>query len=177
MNLILIGFKHCGKTSVGQALARRLNQPFIDTDLLIERAYNDKHAIYLSKQNIYHEKGAAYFRALEKQVITDLNKREQGVIATGGGAILDKGSVAHLKTLGPLIYLYASLETLLPRLNTQEIPAILDAHAPEQSFKALYEQREPHYKQAADRTLSTEHKSIATIADELLLMLRNTHGF
>lgn len=178
MRIVLIGFKNCGKTSVGKLIAEKTNTKFIDTDDLIELEcrYDAQEKKPLSVRQIYHDKGQLFFRDLEKKMISRLDRGQDNIIATGGGSILDHDNVAHLKTLGPLIYLYASFPTLLTRLRSQPVPAFLDADQPEKHLAALYEQRSHLYKAAADIEISTEEKSLLTVAEEIINLARGRHG-
>jgi shikimate kinase len=72
MNLILIGFKSCGKSSVGKLLAQKLNVLFTDTDQLIEQTYFQNTNEPLNASEIYQQEGKAYFRDLEQNIISDL---------------------------------------------------------------------------------------------------------
>lgn len=177
MNIILIGFKNCGKTSIGQTVANQTQASFIDTDNRIEQYYNKKEKTALTRREIYLNKGGRYFRYLEKKIITQLDPSlNKNIIATGGGSILDKSNAAHLKKLGTVIYLYASLETLLIRLRSHTIPAFLNTDQPEKHFSDIYNQRELLYKNIADIELSTDNKSIGAISKEIILFMRGMHN-
>lgn len=172
MNIVLIGFKNSGKTSVGQMIAEKLQKTFIDTDRLIEKNYPNQGNKLLSTCEIYQHNGRDYFRALEKEVITSLDIHES-IIATGGGSILDPSNVIHLKKLGRLIYLQSSFETLLARLQSRPIPAFLEAQRPEENFAEVYKARKNVYRHAADHTISTEHKSISDISEEIIALVED----
>jgi shikimate kinase len=138
-NIILIGFKSCGKTTYGQKLAKEMGFHFIDTDVLIS---NNCHDLY--------ETDPFAFRRLEKQVIAALLEFHSCVIATGGGAILDSNNVAVLKRLGKIIYLRVEKEIIKKRLFEGELPAFLDPHDPEGSFEKMYTESAPLYEQIAN---------------------------
>lgn len=172
MNIVLIGFKNAGKTSIGKLLAEKLNKPFIDTDSLIEQSHYLTNNIFLTARNIYQDKGGKHFRDIEKTVILTLNNIGDSIIATGGGTILDNDNVAQLKKEGELIYLSASFDTLLTRLKSQLSPAFLDQNQLEISFANLYKQRKNIYKKIADIEIDTDNKSILTLADEIIFLMR-----
>lgn len=174
MSIVLIGFQNCGKTSVGQLIAKKLNQVFIDTDRLIEQ-YDIAHAqTELSVRDIYQQKGEDYFRAVEKKVITNLADRQHAIIATGGGSILDADNVTRLKKQGSIIYLSAPFEVLLKRIQLSSVPAFLDASQMEKTFLEHFNQRKMRYASAADREIFTENKSIHDIAEEIIFNERCT---
>lgn len=168
-SLSLIGFKHCGKSSVAQALAQQTGMQYLDTDRLIEQ----RHPLKLSVRAIYQQQGEAVFRALEKAVIHSLSGHQQ-VIATGGGSLLDPTNSVHLKSLGPCVYLATPYEVLLQRLKQQALPAYLSQDALEQDFFQLYQQRKVGYEQAADLTILTADQSFYTIAERIIFELRLT---
>jgi shikimate kinase len=174
MNIVLIGFKNCGKTSIGQWISKKTRTTFIDTDHIMEQRYKEKEKTLLTTREIYQNKGEEYFRDLEKMIIANLDNIHNSVIATGGGSVLDKDNVTYLKKRGKLIYLYTSLETLLLRLQSQPIPAFLDTKQPEKNFKDIYNQRKNLYKKTADIEISTENKSIADISEEIILLMRHS---
>jgi shikimate kinase len=171
-NIVLIGFKNSGKTSVGQLISEKTKKTFIDTDRLIEKNYAIQENRLLTTREIYQNKGEPYFRDLEKKIIARLDGTHNSVIATGGGSILEHDNVIHLKKQGPCIYLYASFETLRIRLATQAIPAFLDSRN-EKNFHALYQHREPIYKKTADIQISTENKSMTEVCEEIILLMRD----
>ena len=139
MNLILCGFKNCGKTTLGRKLSSEKGYAFIDTDYLIEAHYDHKFNI----PEIYDQYGEIEFRRIEKKVIHSLRNIKNTVIATGGGSVLDPENVAHLKKLGKLIYLKTDKEILKQRLNNR-IPKFL------KNFDAVYDERITLYEKIAD---------------------------
>jgi shikimate kinase len=160
MNLVLIGFKACGKTS----LAKALDEFYIDTDDLIQNQHLINTGQQLSCATIYRSQGEKYFRALEKTVIAELDKKPSlhRVIATGGGSVFDATNVENLQKHGKLIYLYTPSEIIFARFST--LPAYLNSYA---EFLELYTKRDIVYQQIADRVITTTNKSIAELALEL----------
>ena len=77
MNVILIGFKASGKTTLGKALARLLNRPFIDTDRLLEQRYQEKTGTRQSFRQIFSLLGDEGFRALESEVLANLSDKKE----------------------------------------------------------------------------------------------------
>src|SRR5207302_1037919 len=120
VNLILFGFKASGKTYFGKKLANQLNCPFIDTD---EELLGKFHSCSISQ--LYKTLGKKNFRHEEEKMIFSLHTQKQSVIALGGGgAILNKNIVPFLQTLGDLIYLKTSFETVKERILKQDpLPA------------------------------------------------------
>ena len=114
MNWILCGFKGCGKSFFGA----RLSLPFLDLDRLIEERER------LCVRDIVLQKGEAYFRKLEKETALSLEV-EGHVIAVGGGTLLDPISQAHLRSLGPLIYLKCPKQILKKRILIPPLPTFI----------------------------------------------------
>ncbi|MBS0656535.1 MAG: AAA family ATPase, partial [Verrucomicrobia bacterium] len=99
-NVVLYGFKGCGKSYFGKLLAKESGYTFIDTDQLIEELHGDG-----SCRDIALKQGEPFFRELERRVIASLPQAENRVIAVGGGAVLDAQTTAKLRQLGTLVYL------------------------------------------------------------------------
>jgi len=109
-NIILIGYKASGKSTLGKKLADYLNYQFVDTDTLFFEMYG----VY---PHIYYEKcGEIKFRDEEKNVLFKMNSSSLNVIATGGGVVENLSNIDHLKTLGKLIYLSVDFNTVKARL-------------------------------------------------------------
>jgi shikimate kinase len=106
-NLILIGFKAAGKTTLGQKVASALSRPFIDTDDLFEEL----------PSILYRKIGDELFRALEKKHLHTLQHLKGYVIATGGGTPLDSDNRAVLASLGTIVHLETPKEVILQRLG------------------------------------------------------------
>lgn len=160
MNLILFGFKGCGKTHFGKLLASHLQRPFIDTDDLVLTLYEKEKGERLSQSQLYLELGPMLFRALEKQAIFSLSSIQNSIIALGGGAILDPDTATFLQKLGALIYLKASPKTLRTRMKQAidlgKMPAIFDAPEWEASFWKLIQERTPLYEAIPSRFIDTD---------------------
>lgn len=168
-SLILIGFKACGKTSVGRLLAEKCQAQFIDTDRVLEAYYglDDEASKGMTCAQIYHALGAQRFRSLEKKVIAGLQLQENSIIATGGGVVLDPENRALLHQLGLVIYLSASYATLLLRLKAGPKPTFMQGDL-DTEFQALYDSRETLYRKSADEVWDTENHSVIEIVEQIL---------
>jgi len=123
--LVLIGFKSCGKTTVGLLVAEYLQVPFTDLDDLVEARYRQTQQQARSCREIYQAHGEGWFRALESRVLADVAAVGDVVLATGGGAPLAAQNQAHLREIGMIVYLKASPATLWPRYEQEGMPAFL----------------------------------------------------
>ena len=172
-NIILIGFKSCGKTSVGAVLAQQLCVPFIDTDDLIVQRHFVNTGIGLNTADIYRIRRDVYFRDVEKQVMRDMDTvQTTHVIATGGGSIVDAENRRCLKELGLIVHLSLSLGHLKTRIQAQPTSAIFEDDPGETRFMDLYTQRLPLYQQLADIEFNTEDKSVAEVAAGLFSVIQ-----
>ena len=165
-NLILIGYRACGKTAVGAQLARRLNRPFVDLDqVLVEEAGQ-------SIADIVARFGWQEFRRREKELVARYGKKKGLVLAPGGGAVLDPDNITALKEHGLIIWLTADPDTIQKRLaqdraTADNRPSLTGADTLREVERVLKE-REPLYRQAAQITIDTSHQSIDTTANQIL---------
>ena len=113
-NIILIGMPSCGKSTVGVLLAKNLGYRFIDTDLAIQ----EHHGKLLHE--IIAERGIEGFLQLENEVCAAL-EASRTVISTGGSAVYGKEAMAHLKSIGTVIYLKISYETLAAETTVEQL--------------------------------------------------------
>ncbi|MGQ9426730.1 shikimate kinase [Gilvimarinus sp. F26214L] len=137
----LVGMPGAGKSTLGVLLAKSAMKDFVDTDVLIQVRANQ------SLQSIVDHSGYLMLRELEEQVLLDLDLRNH-VIATGGSAVYSEKGMAHLRTMGPLVYLKVSLEELKGRIK--DLPKRGIAAIPGQTLDGLYRERCPLYEAAAD---------------------------
>ncbi|EST59618.1 shikimate kinase [Proteus hauseri ZMd44] len=144
--IYLIGPRGAGKTTVGKALSLTLNYRFIDTDDWITQKYQQTISLMVQ------DKGWDFFRQIESEALIQVSQPNQ-VISTGGGMILAEQNRAYMKSSGVIIYLQASLETLVERLSQDPN----EAQRPSLTGKTLVSEmndvlakREPLYLQCAD---------------------------
>lgn len=165
MNIILIGYRGSGKTSVGRELARLLERPLFDSDRMVF-AKTGK-----TVREIVEAGGWPAFREAEKAVIAELSALDQAVIALGGGAVMDPENVAALRERGIFVWLRAEPETLARRIRGDENgqaqrPALTGVGTLEEIGQVLAE-RLPVYRNVADRAVDTAGKHPAGIAAEI----------
>jgi len=111
LRVYVTGFMGSGKSTIGPLLASALGRRFIDLDAAIEE--KEKTAI----PRIFTEKGEPAFRALERRELLLLSAQSGIVVATGGGALTDPGSLDIVRQSGILVYLEVSVDTLVGRLR------------------------------------------------------------
>ncbi|HUK23959.1 MAG TPA: shikimate kinase [Terriglobales bacterium] len=160
--MFLVGFMGAGKSSVGQALARRLGWPFEDLDQRI--VTGEKRSI----EEIFRESGEAAFRQAEHKALAEL-VAELGsgprVVALGGGTMVQPGNAALLEQAkAHLVFLDAPVEELFRRCQQEAVERPLGKDADQ--FSRLYQDRRPHYGKAAAR-IETSGKTIEAVAAEI----------
>mgnify|MGYP001023253498 CR=1 FL=1 len=165
-NIVLIGFMGTGKTSVGKLLAQRLAWPFVDTDQLIEQE------VGLPVKEIFRSKGETFFRTKESEIIARVSGYTDSVIATGGGAVINRANFNRLKSNSVVIALTASGEIILARTagNKADRP-LLAKKKSAASVEELLAARREHYR-LADFTIDTSKMSPWQVAEEIIALLR-----
>ena len=150
--LLLVGFMGAGKTTIGQEIARQHQANFIDCDSEIERRAGQ------TIPEIFASQGEAGFRALETQVLADL-QTFKGVVATGGGVIERPENRAILQaSSATIIYLHGNLESTISRLlNEGQRPLLQEKSTA--AFFQLWQLRDPLYRSVAHVTVETVGKT------------------
>ncbi len=110
MNTVLIGYRCCGKSTVGKLLADIMSCDFVDTDKVIEHQYK----VPVSK--IVADKGWPFFRQAETRVLEEIMPKKNQVIATGGGIVLAEKNQALIRNFGCVVWLFADVKTIVQRL-------------------------------------------------------------
>jgi shikimate kinase len=159
--IFLVGFMGAGKTTVGQALAKRLNCEFFDLDQLIEARVGKPIS------QIFAEMGEAGFRQLESEAILECRSEKRAVIALGGGAYVSEENRNTLRSIGKTVWLDCPLEICLQRIRGDHSRPLLDD---ETQMRTLLDQRRPAYAQA-DRTMRTGDSSPDHLAKEIARMV------
>lgn len=168
--IILIGYRACGKTSVAKILGQRLGWTVYDSDVLVEKHSGKSIAA------LFSEEGEPAFRDLEAKAIASLlAQNEPLILATGGGAPLHPATRREFKRGGIVVWLKASAETILARMNADASnhsrrPQLTDLK-PLEEIKTLLEERSPIYSRTATLALDTETKTPDELAREILTVL------
>ncbi len=175
MNIILIGFKGCGKTLIGKTIAAKLKREFYDTDSIIESIYAEETKSYLSFREIYKKHGSEYFRNLEKKALERAMRVKNSVISLGGGTIFSDFGF-RISDFGFVVYLHVEPDILYERIIKNSIPAFFDSLNPKQSFDKLYAERLPLYKRLADIVIDNSRDAKETIKNVLLELNKKNGG-
>lgn len=156
--LYLVGFMGAGKTTVGRALAARLDWRFEDIDEHIERAEGR------DVSTIFRQSGEPYFRARERQALVDLLATRGVVVATGGGTMVDPANRALMSRDGAVAWLDAPFDVVAGR-----VPA--DGRRPlaanRVEMERLYNERRAAYAQAHAR-FDVSRVSVDEVVDHVV---------
>jgi shikimate kinase len=166
MNIVLIGYRGTGKSSVGKLLAQRSGRTLVSTDAEVVRRAGR------SIPEIVTQHGWDHFRDLESAVCRDLAGRDHLIIDTGGGAVLRPENAACLKSNGMLFWLTAEVPTISRRIggDTQR-PSLTGAKSFVDEIEEVLRERTPKYRTAADHVIATDHKTVGEIADAIQAVL------
>jgi shikimate kinase/3-dehydroquinate synthase len=151
-----------GKTTIGRALAKKLNKTFIDSDHEIEARTG------VSISVIFEIEGEASFRQRETDAIRDICQQENIVLATGGGAILNAQSRQLLHSTGTVIYLCAGINSILHRTRNDKKRPLLQTENPRKKLEELEKIRDPLYREIAHIVLETVHPQMQTLVQVIL---------
>lgn len=163
-NLVLTGFMGSGKTSVGVKLSYRLRIPVEDTDKLIERREG------CSVSDIFRDKGEAYFRQTETELLRELAASDTvRIYSVGGGTPVRKANRELLKKLGLVVYLRVRPETVYERLKGDDTRPLLQCADPLGKIRELMQERKAAYEEAADMILDVDAMTLEQIQDSILM--------
>lgn len=164
--LTLVGYRACGKSTVGRLAAARLGWPFVDADSVVEAA------IGMPIRRYFAEQGETAFRDAEQAALERLLAGDAClVLATGGGAVLREANRRLLSGRGGVVaYLHAPAEVLQARLRHSAggRPSLTGAGVADE-VPALLAQRDPLYREVAPRLVDATRPA-ARVADELCLL-------
>lgn len=161
-SLFLIGFMGAGKSSVAAALGKALKREVLEMDQCISEQEK------MSIPEIFAQKGEAYFRQCETQLLRDCANREPQVISCGGGVPMRQENVEAMRACGTVVLLTARPEVILERVKDDHNRPLLEGHKDVPYISGLMEQRRPHYEAAADLTVDTSDLTIQEVCREIL---------
>lgn len=161
--IVLVGFMGSGKSSVGKELSKRLGIKLLDSDTCIEM--QEKKSI----NDIFNDEGEESFRDMESDFLRKLSLSDENfILSTGGGMPCFNDNAKLIKEVGVSVYLMASPDSILERLNNDTSRPLLKEGNKLEKIKSLLSKREDFYKNAADIVIKTDGKSVEEIADEIL---------
>lgn len=164
-SIILVGPMGAGKSTIGRLLAKELRLPFKDSDKEIELRAG------ANIPWIFDVEGEQGFREREQAAIAELTQLE-GVLATGGGAVLRKENRDALRAGGLVVYLHTSVAQQIGRTARDRNRPLLRAADPSQVLADLMAQRDPLYREIADLIIETDERPPRMVVQEILAKLQ-----
>ncbi|MGW2818698.1 shikimate kinase [Streptomyces sp. NPDC001415] len=158
--VVLVGPMGSGKSTVGALLAERLGVPYRDTDADIVAA--EGRAI----SDIFIEDGEPHFRALERAAVRAALAEHTGVLALGGGAILDADTRALLAP-HPVVYLSMDVEEAVKRVGLNTARPLLAVN-PRRQWRELMDARRHLYTEVARAVVATDERTPEEVAQAVL---------
>jgi shikimate kinase len=167
MNIVLIGMRGSGKTTVGSILARKLGRELVEMDELIARRAG------MSIPEIVAKHSWTKFRDIEAELTPAVSRRNNAIISAGGGVVTRKNNIKELKKSGVLVWLNASVDSLLERIGQDPgRPPFVNGRSQRDDMALTLAEREPLYRKAADFIVETERKTPEVVAEEIIGLLR-----
>ena len=161
----LVGLPGSGKSTVGRQLARRLGLSFTDSDHVIEQRLG------CSIREFFEREGEQPFRDIEESVLGELASAGAGVLATGGGAVLRPANRQRLRDAGHVLYLRSTPEEVFRRVRHDGNRPLLQVKDPLTRLRALHDERDPLYREAAHFVIETGRPSVPTLVNMILMQL------
>ncbi len=170
MNVVLVGFRCSGKTTLGKALAERLGMKFVDADALVEQQHQ------MSIKEIFEKRGESVFRLWECDAIAEIAKLDGHVIATGGGAVLRYKNIHNLKRNSVVVHLIVTPDAAYQRIqddpgSRERRPALSDRD-PHSEVVEQCRMREPLYAGIADIRIDTTRLAVGPCVEEIVERLK-----
>lgn len=168
-NIILVGMMGSGKTTVGKLLANLVGKTFIDVDHEIQKRTGVGIPV------IFEIEGEAGFRKRESEILRDIVKQQNIVLATGGGAILHPDNRALLRQYGTVIYLCAPVTELRRRTYLDKNRPLLQTGNVHARLLELFTQRDPLYRETAHIVMDSGRQSVRAFVQKLIQKLRQSN--
>jgi len=166
-NLVLTGMMGVGKSTIGKKLAKKLKLKFIDIDHLIET--REKSTI----KEIFEDKSENYFRKVEKKIIVEELKKNNLVIALGGGAFINASLRRKIKDTCISFWLDLKVDILLKRLKNTTKRPLLDKDQLEKSVNKIYSERKKIYNESNFR-IKCNSMNKNEIVDKIIKLYENS---
>jgi shikimate kinase len=163
--LVLVGPMGAGKTTVGRLVAEALGVGFADTDELVEQRTGTTVA------ELFVDEGEAYFRKLEREAVADALDTHEGVLALGGGAVLDPDTRAQL-TGHRVVFLRVGLSDAAQRVGLGVSRPLLLGNV-RGRIKQLLDERTPVYESVAGDVVDTDGLTARDVADRVHALVQD----
>ena len=160
-----IGMPGSGKSCMCRVIGKKLNIKSLDADRVIENNVGKK------LQDIINEVGLEEFKKIEERELLNIKSDCDLLLATGGSAVYYERAMEHFKSMGKVIYLYVSFETMLERIGDYSKRGI--AIRPDQTIRDLYNERAALYKKYADVTVNCDGVDYHKYRREVINAIKN----
>jgi shikimate kinase len=161
MNVYLVGFMGTGKTEVAKKVSNKSNLTFVEMDKLIEEKEQS------SINDIFRDKGEAYFRQLEKEILKQIALHDKQIVSCGGGVVTDEENIEKMKKTGIVICLEASAEVIYERIKNHGHRPLLNVAKPREKIEQLLQKRKSFYRKA-DFSIDTSKLNVEEVAQEII---------
>ena len=171
LNIILVGFMGVGKTTVGRALAQRLQWDFVDMDVELESRAGKPIP------RIFTEDGEPAFRRMERDLVVELSRRpvrhslgdggSNQVVAAGGGVVLNPDNIRDFSATSHVICLKTTPDEILRRVSGASHRPLLEQGDKSERIRKLINMRQPLYD-AIPCQVDTTGKSVADVVADVL---------
>ena len=177
MNVVLIGFKGCGKSTIGPLLAEKMRFSFHDLDHLIEQRHFEETRERLGFREVFRSRGEESFRAMENHLLSEQLGQPNLVLALGGGTPMVPG-VDSLLAPHCVIYLRVPENDIVERVRADGWPAYIENEAdPEEALRLLFKKRVPRYEELAKlivKNTRAPEEVVAAVLPEIRAELSKT---
>jgi len=161
MNITLIGMPGAGKSTIGRALAQRLNYTFIDVDYLI------KEKAGMTLQTLIDKQGDFALIKFEEEAILKLEQVDECVISTGGSVVYSVQAMEHLQKVSKIIFLDAPFRSIVKRIRNTRNRGIVGLR--DRSLRELFEERAILYRKYADFSINIrERENVLKIVERII---------
>ncbi len=163
MNIVLIGYRGTGKSTIGKLVAEKLNRTLIAMDEeIVKRAG-------ISIPEIVEKHGWDYFRDMESDVACEISKKDNCIIDCGGGVILREENISNLKQNGKVFLFKADIDTIISRIQGDaNRPALKEGMSFREEQEKVLKERNPKYNAAADVEINTSLLSVDKAVERIL---------
>ncbi len=169
MNVVLVGYRGTGKSSVAALVGRALGLRVVSLDAEIARRAGK------SIPEIVADAGWPGFRDLEEEVVRSCAAGDGQVIDCGGGVIEREANIERLRAAGPVIWLTASTRTIVERIRgSAERPSLTGSKSFTDEVEEVLERRRPLYRQIAHYEVTTDDRTIEEVAARVRALVADT---
>lgn len=162
MNVVLVGYRGTGKSSVGRQVAHELGLQVVSLDAEIVRAAGKRIP------EIVAEAGWSGFRDLEERIVRRFAARDGQVIDCGGGVIEREANFEPLRAAGPVIWLKASTQTIVARIQgDSQRPSLTGTKSFTDEVDEVLQRRDPLYRKIAHHAVDTDGRTVDEVAAEV----------